>query len=383
MIIGAVLLLGIGGFFAWQFLRDDAPVNEKTAQPAREPKLKTETLLEDLSNPWDLEFVSTDTVIFDERGGQIAGLSLTTKERWNILKPQQLRAEGEGGLMGLAIDRDFIDNRYAYVCYNAIAGTKRTVRVARFTLSEDFKSASDFKDIISDIQSQGGRHSGCRLVMDDEEVLWVTTGDSALRTAAQDQKSLAGKILRVDREGKGVSGNLSAPFDTRIYSYGHRNIQGIVLLASPLSNGAIGLTTEHGPDKQDEINWLKPGNFGWDPAGKNAGYDESVAMTDTSKYPDAIPAVWNSGDSTIAVSGMTFLTHSNWRLWQGWTAVAALKGRHVLVMQIKGDGTIGSEKEILNDFGRIRTVLEGPDGNLYLTTDNGNGQDKIIRVIPE
>jgi glucose/arabinose dehydrogenase len=383
--IAIAIMLAIGIPIVWQQVSKDEPTvtNQTTADPAREPELKAETVLDGLSNGWDMVFVDANTVLFDERAGQITGLSLATKERWDILKPSQLWAEGEGGMMGLTIDSAFIENHHAYVCYNAKVGTKRSVRVARFTLSADFKTATDFKDIIPDIQSQGGRHSGCRLATDRDGSLWVGTGDSALRTAAQDPKSLAGKILRVDREGKGISGNLPAPFDPRIYSYGHRNTQGLVLLASPLDNGAIGLTAEHGPDIQDEVNWLKPGNFGWDPAGSKSGYDESVPMTDIAKYPDAIPALWNSGESTVAVSGMTFLTSSKWRLWQGWTAVATLKGEHVRVLHITSDGSVRADKEILKDFGRIRTVLEGPDGNLYLTTDNGNKQDKIIRVVPE
>jgi glucose/arabinose dehydrogenase len=349
------------------------------SQPLHEPELKNEEIVGGYSNIWDLVFIDDKTIVFDERGGKLHGAKIDSKEKWEIGIVPNVRAEGEGGLLGLAYDVEFSTNRYMYACYNA-QGARPSVRVTRFKLSDDAKSVSGFTDIIPDIQSQAGRHSGCRLLMDINKVLWVATGDSAIGSAPQDPKSLGGKILRVDRDGKAVSGNLSAPFDSRIYNYGHRNIQGLVLLKRALPNGAIGLTSEHGPGKDDEVNWLMPGNFGWNPNGARGAYDESVAMTDKVKYPDAIEAVWSSGEPTIAPSSITFLTHSRWSLWQGWAAMAVLKGEHVRLLGITGEGLIG-EKEILkDDFGRIRTVIEGPLGEMYLTTDNGSGNDKIIKI---
>jgi glucose/arabinose dehydrogenase len=327
-----------------------------------------------------MEFITDTVMIFDERAGRLHGYDITTKKEWSIGTVPNVLAEGEGGLLGLAKDYDFATNRTMYACYNAIG--RKSVRVTKFTLSADYKTASGFTDIITDIQSQAGRHSGCRMEMDKNGMLWIGTGDSAIGTAAQNQTSLAGKILRVDRNGKGVEGNLKAPADTRIYNYGHRNIQGLVLFDKPLANGAVGLTAEHGPDKEDEINWLKPGNYGWNPNGTGGKYDESVPMTDLTKYPDAVPAIWNSGSSTIAVSGMSFLTSSRWSAWQGYLVVAALKGQQVRLIYITVAGKLVSQQEILKDFGRVRAVTEAPNGDLYLSTDNGNNSDKIIRVVP-
>lgn len=351
-------------------------------EPLSEPTLKTEDLTAGYSNIWDMVFVDQQVMIFNERSGQLYGVSTETKEKWQVATVPNVRAEGEGGLLGITRDNEFTTNRYMYACYNANS-SKRAVKMTRFKLAEDNKSASEFTDIVSDIQSQGGRHSGCRMAMDAKNNLWIGTGDSALSSAPQDPKSLAGKVLRVDRNGKAVTGNLSAPFDTRIYNFGHRNIQGIVLLNAPLENGAIGLTSEHGTDKQDEVNWLLPGNFGWDPKTTKNTYNETAAMTDKQKYPDAISAVWNSGESTVAVSGMTLLTSERWKLWGGWLAMATLKGEHVRMLQINGDGSVVNDKKILSNFGRIRTVVEAPNGDMFLATDNGKGDDKIVRVIPE
>jgi glucose/arabinose dehydrogenase len=380
----AVVAVGAG---ATLLLTKDEPTQQSglavpggKLEELREPRLKTEDLTTGFSNIWDMVFLDNETILFNERSGNLRAINTSNKEAWQVGTVPNVRAEGEGGLLGLAMDTEFATNRYLYACYNA-SGSKRAVKVTRFKLAEDKKSASGFTDIITDIQSQGGRHSGCRLAMDRTGVLWVGTGDSAIGTAPMDKRSLAGKILRVDRDGKAVSGNAGNGFDARIYNYGHRNIQGLVLLRTPLDNGAIGLTSEHGPDVQDEINWLKPGNFGWDPV--PGTYNESVPMTDKKKYPDAIDAVWNSGTSTIATSGITVLTSERWSLWRGWLAVAALRGQQVRLLQISNEGTVASEKKILDTFGRVRTVVEAPGGDLYLATDNGGGNDKIVRVIPE
>lgn len=389
MVLGLILLLALT-WYVWQKGNEDKsdvpssgflPELSQSERPKGEPSLTTEAVVSGHANIWDTAFPDSDTIIYTTRGGEIWGYSLKSKDKWQISKLANVRAEGEGGLLGMTLDSQFSENGFGFICYNA-TGSPRTVRVARFKLSADRKTLSEMTEIITDIESQAGRHSGCRLAMNKQDDLWVVTGDSALRNAPQNPKSLAGKVLRVDRDGKPVEGNLTASFDTRIFSYGHRNLQGIALFASPAPNGALGLTSEHGPGEEDEINWLLPGNFGWDPAGPNAGYDESVPMTDKVKYPDAIEAVWNSGPKTIAISGLTILGNEHWADWYDRTIVTVLKDKHLRLLDIGRDGKVNSEKELFkNEFGRIRSAHEGPDGSLYITTDNG-ADDKIIKISP-
>ncbi len=381
--VDLAIILAVAGWFLYlkPDSKDTPSNNQQSSNLSFEPSLMSLAITEGLSNIWDAAFPNIETAVITTREGMLYGVDLRNKTRWEIAK-LDVRAEGEGGLLGITLDSKFSDNRYAYVCYNA-SSSPLTVRVARFKLAEDNRSILEQKDIIADIESQAGRHSGCRMTMGKDEVLWVGTGDSALRTAAQNPKSLAGKILRVDRDGKGVEGNLSDPFDPRIYSYGHRNTQGIVLFDQPAPNGALGLSAEHGSSRDDEINWLLPGNFGWDPATDKGNYDESVPMTDSDKYPDAVPAIWSSGKSTIAVSGLSTLKHEKWGNWRGRVVMAVLKDKHVRLISFAGDGKIESEEEILKDFGRVRSVNEALDGNLYITTDNGKGQDKLIRITPQ
>jgi glucose/arabinose dehydrogenase len=137
---------------------------------------------------------------------------------------------------------------------------------------------------------------------------------------------------------------------------------------------------EHGPTRDDEINVLVAGgNYGWDPV---PGYDESVPMTDVVKFPGARRAIWSSGFPTIATSGATFLEGDRWRDWDGALAVANLKGAHLRVLSLDASNGVTGEAVALTTFGRLRTPVLGPDGSLYVTTSNGGGTDRILRVTP-
>lgn len=198
-------------------------------------------------------------------------------------------------------------------------------------------------------------------------------------SAPQNPKNLAGKILRVDREGKAAPGNLGAPFDDRIYSYGHRNTQGIAFLPS-LRGDAVGYSAEHGSTIDDEINVLKKGNFGWDP---DVAYTErGVPMTDMQKFPDATEATWRSGSPTQAPSGMAVLSGEKWKGWNGALAVAMLKDQCLEIILLDEAGKVSKDLRILTEYGRLRDVEQAPDGTLYISTDNGGNKDKIIRVVP-
>ncbi|MDZ7675779.1 MAG: PQQ-dependent sugar dehydrogenase [Acidimicrobiales bacterium] len=156
------------------------------------------------------------------------------------------------------------------------------------------------------LRNDSGRHGGCRLRVGPDGARWITTGDGAFSGTPQDLSALGGKVLRVNRfTGAGASGNpftgSGDPDVRRVFTSGHRNVQGIAFRPGSDEPWAV----EHGPTRDDEVNRLVPGgNYGWDPG---PGYDESVPMTDTAKFPDAVPARWSSGFPTIATSGADFL----------------------------------------------------------------------------
>jgi glucose/arabinose dehydrogenase len=338
------------------------------------PEFKTEIILDNLNNPWDIGFIDSDTFIFTLKEGEIKLFNNSEIKSVGVIS--DVVSKGEGGLLGLAIDSDFSNNNYIYLCFNSSI-ENLDVRVARFKLNIEEVNLTDRKDIVTGMPANAsGRHSGCQLEFADD-VLWIGTGDAAMEKNPQDPKSLGGKILRVDRDGNSVLGNLSGEFDPRIFSYGHRNIQGIVLFLND-EFGLKGLSAEHGSDRNDEVNKLIPGNFGWDP---NPNYTENVPMTDLDKFPEAIKSIWSSGYPTIATSGITLIKGDQWGIYNKSIAFANLKSEKIVVLRLDGNLNIIETKELLNNqFGRLRTIQMSPDGNLYILTSNAKNNDKIIKV---
>lgn len=343
-----------------------------------EPRVQHTTIIQGLSNPWDITFVGENVFFYTQRGGEIRGHDTETNDDWLITKPEDIYARGEGGLMGAIADVNFRSNRYLYTCMNVKGSAANpSVVVSRWHLMPDLRSIRSREDIVTGLPSNSsGRHSGCRLAMGKDGVLWIGTGDTATDGAIpQDPDNLGGKILRVDYEGNAVEGNLGDPFDARIFSYGHRNTQGLFLFDEPI-NGVYGFSSEHGSHVDDEVNLLKAGNFGWNPV---PGYNEAEPMTDLDEFPDAVPAIWNSGP-TIAVSGMTVVRGEQWEAWNGAVLLAVQKNSHIRLLRFDQDYKLTREEAVINGFGRIRTVVQAPDGNLYFATDNGNGRDVIVRT---
>ena len=383
-----VLLAGIGLLmaammvvFLWRVQRGIAPGTADTivapAAAPHAPQLDKTVVLAGLSNVWDVGFLPDNTLLFTERAGTLS--KVADGKKAVLFTVPDIYTKGEGGLLGLAVDPDFAQNRFVYMCYD----TAKDIRVSRWRVNAAGTGLEAQSNIVTGMPVNTttfpGRHSGCRPRFGSDGYLWIGTGDVGIGTNAQDPKGLGGKILRVDRDGKPAPGNLPAPFDPRIYSYGHRNVQGLAMLPTA-KNGVQGYSIEHGSDKDDEVNALVPGNMGWNPV---PGYNEDVPMTDKAKYPDAIAAIWSSGDPTIAPSGATFLLGSKWQTYQGRLAMAVLKGEHLRLLELDDAGKLKGEETLLKDeYGRLRSAVLSPDGDLYLTTDNGGGKDQIIRITP-
>lgn len=378
--IAALTLLIAGGAAAYVINKkeNDKKQTPNISQPVRlegEPKLATETLAEGLSNVWDVAQAPDKTLFYTERAGRIG--AILDGKATTIYEPEGVAVRGEGGMLGMTLDPQFVQNRYLYACFNATSD----IRVVRFTVAMGNNALSDRTDIVTGLPvNPSGRHSGCRPKFAPDGYLWISTGDTARSGVSQDPASLGGKVLRVDRDGKAAPGNQGGQFDPRIYSYGHRNVQGLAFYTQP-RDGIVGYSIEHGSDRDDEVNLLQSGNFGWDPG---PDYDEGVAMTDLIKFPDAVGAVWSSGRPTIAPSGGVILEGPQWKDWEGRLMMAVQKEKHVRLMEFDEFAkTVTSEKEILTQFGRIRTITIGSDGSAYITTDNGNSEDKIIKVTPQ
>ena len=339
------------------------------------PAIEVTTLVSGLTIPWDVAFAPDGTMLFTERGGVLSSRSAGGTVRTVTAELGDLFAAGETGLMAIVVDPGFASNRRFYTCQGH---TGPEIQVIAWTISADYGTATRVADpLVGGLPIGGGRHGGCRLRFGPEGYLWIATGDAASGTVPQDLASLGGKVLRVDAAtGAGAPAN---PFASspRVYTYGHRNPQGLALRPGTSQMWAV----EHGPSKDDEINLLAAGgNYGWDPV---PGYSESVSMTDLVKFPGAVEARWSSGSSTLATSGGIFLEGEQWGVWEGRLAVATLKDRKLRLFEFTPDGAFVSQlvvPELDGDFGRLRTPMTGPGGALYVTTSNGGGRDRILRV---
>jgi glucose/arabinose dehydrogenase len=346
-----------------------APVTPPTGAPA----LDVAVVVDGLDHPWDVVQAPDGTLLVDERpGGFTAVLPDGTVQEVEA-DFGDLFAQGETGLMGLALDPDFAGNRRLYSCQGVTDGGSASISVIAWSVDDDWSRATRADDpLVGDIpvNEASGRHGGCRLRFAPDGALLIGTGDNALGTNPQDPGSLAGKVLRADaRTG-----------DVAVWTLGHRNVQG---LAVRPGTGQV-FSVEHGPDRDDEVNLLREGaNYGWNPDGAGA-YDESVPMTDTS-IPGAVPAVWSSGVPTLAASGATFLDGPQWGDYDGLLLLGLLRDQGVLALRLDPAGALVEQfrlPELDGTQGRIRSVQQGGDGALYVTTDNGDGADRLLRVTP-
>ena len=349
----------------------------KTAEPPP-PELRVSTLVSGLSIPWDLDFTPDGTMLFTQKRGVLSSRGADGTVSEVEAEMGDLFAFGETGLMGIVVDPDFASNRRFYTCQGHLGPE---VQVIAWTIDAAYTTATRVADpLVGGIPATSGRHGGCRLRFGPEGYLWIATGDAALGRIPQDLSSLGGKVLRVDPStGDGAPAN---PFASspRVYTYGHRNVQGLALRPGTGRMWAV----EHGPRVDDEINLLVAGgNYGWDPV---PGYNESVPMTDRVKFPDSVEARWSSGSPTLAVSGGIFLEGRQWGIWEDRLAVATLRDSRLRLFEFTPDGDFVSQvivPELDRSYGRLRTPMMGPDGALYVTTSNGGGRDRILRIASE
>jgi glucose/arabinose dehydrogenase len=382
----AAAVLLVAGCTAGSASGEGAPSTPPvTAPPTGAPALDVAVVADGLDHPWDVAQAPDGTLLFDQRGGGLSAVLPGGAVRELSAGFGDLFARGETGLMGLVLDPAFATNRRFYTCQGR-AGARPDIAVIAWTVDADWRAATRVADPLLGgipVNARIGRHGGCRLRFDPTGALLVGTGDNAVGTNPQDRDTLAGKVLRIDpATGRPAAGN---PFTggpaAYVWNYGHRNDQGLAV--RPGTDQVYGV--EQGTDRDDEVNLLRPGaNYGYDPDGDDGGYDESVPMTDP-RIPGAVPAVWSSGDPTIATSGGTFLDGPRWGGYDGLMLVGVLKDEGVLALRLAPDGTLQEQfrlPELEGGYGRIRTVQQGTDGALYVTTDNGNGADQLLRVTP-
>ena len=380
-----------GGFAFWTeqldaglplsaFVANVLALPEYRSRFAAAPTLTTTVVAEGLTVPWDIESLPGGSVLATTRSGGLVLLEPGEPAQSITLELDDFWANGETGLMGLAVDPGFTDNRRIYTCQGH--DRPREVQVIAWILDLASRTATRVADpLVGGLPITTGRHGGCQLEFDRDGHLFIGTGDSAVGTHPQNLGSLGGKVLRVDpRTGGPAPGN---PFENAadenqrlVWTFGHRNVQGLAL--RPGTNEMWSL--EHGPSVDDEVNRLtEPGaNAGWNPV---PGYNEAVPMTDLRLGANVFEAAWSTGRPTLALSGGDWTDHPDWGAWDNALGVAALKNQTLRLLFFNDDGLYLGQRVIIDgEFGRLRAVHQAADGSLYITTSTGN--DRIIKVTP-
>jgi len=344
-----------------------------------------EIMVTGLTHPWGMAFISETELLVTERTGDLRLIrnGQLLDEKISGLPP--IREVGQGGLLGIALHPEYERNRLIYLSYAGEDNGRFSTEVLRGRLQGT--ALIDVQVIFSALPKEtGGSHFGSRLLFAPDGTLYVSLGDRGItpgrgsRHPAQQLDSHTGSLIRINADGSIPADN---PFVGRtdakpeIYTYGNRNMQGIAL--HPIT-GML-WTHEHGPQGGDEINIMQAGaNYGWPVITYGVNYGFGTKIGDGSEAPGMQQPV-HKWVPSIAPSGMLFYTGDKFPQWQGNLFIGSLKFGQLIRLELSDNSRISSEERLLNfEFGRIRDVIQGPDGYIYLLTDNRNGS--LLRISP-
>lgn len=346
---------------------------------------KVAALAHGLVNPWALAFLPEGRLLVTERPGRMRIVATDGRLGPPLPGLPTVVAEGQGGLLDVATDPAFAQNRRLYWSYSEQGeGGRNGTAVARARLDgpPGAERLAEVQVIFRQTPKVASRlHFGCRLVFAPDGRLLVTLGDRFSRKDdAQTLDNTLGKIVRIEADGRIPADN---PFVNRpgalpeIYSYGHRNVQGAAV--HPAS-GAL-WAVEHGPQGGDELNLVQAGaNHGWPVITAGRNYGTGTKIGEGSERADVVKPLATWLPTSIAPSGLAFVTSNRYPGWQGSLLVGALRAQALLRLSLDGDRVVAEERLLTNLNERIRDVREGPDGLIYLLTDNADG--RVLRLMP-
>ena len=350
--------------------------------------VRAEVVASNLQNPWAVAFLPEGRFLVTERPGRLRVIEPNGEVGEPVLGLPSIAAQGQGGLLDVLLDTDFVNNSTLYFCFSEPGQVGNSTALAKARLSPDRLRLEDLKIIFTQKPKVvSSAHFGCRIVESQtngksDGMLYLTLGDRySQMNDAQTLNNHHGKIVRIYKDGRVPDSN---PFVKRfgalpeIWSYGHRNLQGAVLS----TDGSL-WTHEHGPQGGDEINLVLPGrNYGWPVItyGENYGGGKIGLGLTSEKGMEQPLHYWVP---SIAPSGMVFLSSERYgRAWVGNLFVGSLKFAYLNRVELSQPfgGNAIKEHKLLEDLGqRIRDVRQGPDGWLYVLTDNTRGQ--LIRLV--
>jgi glucose/arabinose dehydrogenase len=334
------------------------------------------TITDDLEHPWGMAFLPDGRMLVTERPGRLRIIQQGKLREDAVTGLPAIAARGQGGLLDVVLHPDYANNGWLYFSYVTGNGSGTGTEVGRGRLVGN--RIADWQTLFSlQPKSRAGRHFGSRLIFDRDNYLYITLGDRGERYRSQDLNDHAGSVIRLHDDGSIPADN---PFVNQpgkkpeIYSYGHRNSQGAALHPQ---TGKIWIH-EHGPQGGDELNIIGPSNnYGWPVItfGKEYGSGEDIGEG-TNKTGMQQPLYY--WVPSIAPSGMAFYNGDRFPEWQGNLFIGSLKFRLLVRLELEGMKVVKEERLLKNEVGRIRDVRVGPDGFIYLLTDEKNG--KLIRI---
>ncbi|MEL6325468.1 MAG: PQQ-dependent sugar dehydrogenase [Cyanobacteria bacterium J06626_23] len=371
---------------------DPTTAEPTTTEPAEapaatvNPEFELVTVIDNLEHPWGLAWLPEGELLITERPGRLRLVRDGVLDPTPITGLPEVFAEGQGGLMDVVIHPRFAENRLIYFTYSHGSIEANRTRIARATF--DGSALSDVEVIFEVSQTKArGQHFGSRLMWLPDGTLLATIGDGGnppieldgelIRQQAQNRGSHFGKVLRLNDDGSVPSNNpfvADAEADPVLWSYGHRNIQGIAF--DPIANRVW--ATEHGSRGGDELNLVEEGqNYGWPLATHSREYSGGIISPEQSLPGMVDPkVVWTPA---IAPSGLAFYSGDRFPEWRGDLFAGGLVSQDIRHIEVDEAGTVLNEESI-SVGQRVRAVQQGPDELLYVLTDEPNGQ--LMRLEP-
>ena len=334
-----------------------------------------------LDHPWAMAFLPGGDALITERSGNLRLLRAAGGLSKPLSGVPKVAAQGQGGLLDVALSPGFASDRYVYLSYAESDGSRSGTAVGRGRLSADGAALEDFRVLFrQEPKLSSGLHYGSRLVFDRKGYLYISLGENNQRPTAQELGKLQGKVVRLNADGTVPPDN---PFVGRagarpeIWSYGHRNPQGMAL--NPWSGELW--ENEHGPRGGDEINLVRPGkNYGWPLQTHGINYSGlPIPEAKRETLPDMEPPLYWWPKSP-AISGMAFYDADRFPAWRNSVFIGALATQDLIRLTLDGDRVVAQERLLADRKNRIRDVRLGPDGYVYVLTDASPGE--VLRVAP-
>jgi glucose/arabinose dehydrogenase len=358
-------------------------VSAQTVHTSGDTHFSVTQVVGDLSYPWGFDILPDGSFLVNEAEGRMLIVSPDGGSRIEVAGVPEVRASGQGGLLDVVAAPDFDDTRTIYFTFSepGPGGTGTAAARARLVVTDGAAQLEDVKVLVSmNRKTSGGRHFGSRIVSAPDGTLFVTLGDRGQQDRAQDPQDHAGSVLRIAADGSIPPDNpfaRSGEALPEIWSIGHRNIQGAAIEPK---TGRLWIV-EHGARGGDEINIPEAGkNYGWPVISYGRHYSglRIGVGTEAEGYEQPV-YYW---DPSIAPSGMAFYTGDAVPEWRGNLFVGALKDQLISRLAV-ADGKIVAEDWLLaGEYGRIRTLRNGPDGALWFSTDEGEGGIYRISGVP-